>query len=462
MGIEVVFTDLILSLLQQYKDQESPLIKHFDLLFVQQSLDKLSYAEKRDLIPTILRGFSKESRKPSCATLFNLFLRLLPLMKLPSKGTTEDDELRTKIGLGFDAKDAEFLADCITKLIQYPSYCVVNESLLLKDYDWNPKAPEGLNLTESKIAVLNLLGSGAFNDSERFIPSLYAAADADSKINSIGDHLLKRNPMSMSMDDRNILVKLFEIFRAALPPLRIRILSLLSKSKTATEFPGNICDLMLQAMGPPNASTPAPKGLEATKTRNALYSFMNFVSKTSSQKDLEHVASFTIKYLRTGFDEMGWPRPLDDSSSDIRARAYEVIGSMAKNVPSTFLDPDLELVRWLFRSLKEETSPSTIIISIEGALDSMLNALPNTLDPKLRSGLRELLLESMAGYNTNWVRSGARVTVRWANQCLEYGDVVARWIDLLAIASSESSDVAEEGNKGLVSAKSRVIHKVIC
>lgn len=51
------------------------------------------------------------------------------------------------------------------------------------------------------------------------------------------------------------------------------------------------------------------------------------------------------------------------------------------------------------------------------------------------------------------VRNSRFATVRWANRCLEYSDVVGRWIDILALGghSDERSDVVEEGKKGLVS-----------
>jgi hypothetical protein len=51
------------------------------------------------------------------------------------------------------------------------------------------------------------------------------------------------------------------------------------------------------------------------------------------------------------------------------------------------------------------------------------------------------------------VRNARFATVRWANRCLEYNDIVGRWIDILALAgrTDERGDVVEEGKKGLVS-----------
>jgi proteasome component ECM29 len=53
------------------------------------------------------------------------------------------------------------------------------------------------------------------------------------------------------------------------------------------------------------------------------------------------------------------------------------------------------------------------------------------------------------------VRSARFVAVRWANRCLEFHDIVGRWIDILALGGrpDERSDVVEEGTKGLVGPK---------
>lgn len=75
------------------------------------------------------------------------------------------------------------------------------------------------------------------------------------------------------------------------------------------------------------------------------------------------------------------------------------------------------------------------------------------MDKTLRGDLRLLLLKYMSLEEGGAVVRGARfATVRWANRCLEYSDVVGRWIDILALGgrTDERSDVVEEGKKGLV------------
>jgi proteasome component ECM29 len=141
-------------------------------------------------------------------------------------------------------------------------------------------------------------------------------------------------------------------------------------------------------------------------------------------------------------------------AASLRALAYETLGSLAKTTPSIVLEKDLSLVRWLLRSLTEEGSSDTIFVSIEGALASLLNAFSTPLDTPIRDELRLLLLEYMSlDEGEAIVRSARFATVRWANRCLEYSDIVGRWIDILALGArtDERSDVVEEGKKGLVS-----------
>lgn len=98
----------VAALLKQFKEQKSQLIRHFDLLYIQQGIDRIDSAARVDLLPALLQGISEIGTSPQGANIFNLVLRLLPLLKLPQKGSPEDAELRTKLGLS--AQDVEFLS----------------------------------------------------------------------------------------------------------------------------------------------------------------------------------------------------------------------------------------------------------------------------------------------------------------------------------------------------------------
>lgn len=422
-----------------------------------------------DLIPTILHGLDKDAGKPTCATIFNLFLRLLPQLRLPLRGSKEDTELRQQLGLDEHSQDAKFAASWFAKLmlltvVRSTASGVTCPGLTVQDYEfltlngkpttWDPASDEGLNLTQTKILVLAFLTSGAFTDEERFLSALFASGDTNTKISSAGEDLLKRS--TVSLEDPGTMRDLMDLYFSLKPPLQTKVLVLMTKSAVSTTFPTKVVRIVQEALSPhDNTNLPAP-GLETIKFRNALFNYMNWVSRIASKSDLAQVAPQLVGFLRGYIEDQGWPIPHERSSdaAALRALAYETLGALARTTPTIVVEKDLSIVRWLFRSLTEEGSSDSIFVSIEGALASLLGAFTPSDDQALTRELQLLLLQYMTlQEGDKIVRSARFATVRWANRCLEYRDVVARWIDVLALAgrTDERSDVVEEGKKGLVS-----------
>lgn len=422
-----------------------------------------------DLIPSLLHGLSLDAGKPTCATVFNLFLRLLPRLQIPPRGSKDDIELRHQLGLDDHVEDAKFAASWFGKLlllsivrphaagVTCPGLSVPEYEFLTlsgKQETWDPTSDEGLNLTQTKITVLSFLSSGAFTDDERFLPSLFASGDSNSRISSVGDDLLKRS--MISLEDRERIGSLFQIYFTLKPALQTKLLVILTKSAVSTTFTSEIVRVVRQSIQPDDNTNLPAKGLETVKFRNALFNYMNWIARIGSPEDLPQVAPPLVELMRDFIEGQGWPVP-DERSSDaasLRALGYETLGSLAKTTPSIVRENQLSLVRWLFRSLTEEGSSDNIFVSIEGALASLLGAFAPPIDPSLTKELRLLLLKYMTlEEGDSIVRSARFATVRWANRCLEYSDIVGRWIDILALGArtDERSDVIEEGKKGLVS-----------
>lgn len=421
------------------------------------------------MLPTLLHGLAQDAGKPTCATVFNLFLRLLPQLRIPPRGSKEDAELRGQLGLHDHVEDAKFVASWFGKLmlltvVRSKATGITCPGLTVREYEfltingkqeaWDPNSDEGLNLAQTKIVVLSFLASGAFTDEERFLPALFASGDSNSRISGAGDDLLKRS--TMSLEDPEMISNLLQIYFSLKPALQTKLLVLLTKSAVSTTFPRQVVKIVQEGIQPDDNTNIPAKGLETVKFRNALFNYMNWISRIGSTGDLAQVAPQLVGFLRGYIEDQGWPVPHERSSdaAALRALAYETLGSLAKTTPSIVLEKDLSLVRWLFRSLTEEGSPESIFVSIEGALASLLNAFTGPLDQTLRDELRSLLLRYMTLEEGDTIVRGARfATVRWSNRCLEYSDTVGRWIDILALGSraDERSDVVEEGKKGLVS-----------
>ncbi|KAJ4344658.1 proteasome component M29 [Didymosphaeria variabile] len=479
----------VAALLKQFKENgDVALIRHFDILYIQQGISRLPVSERLELLPILIQGIANDYNKSQqhASQLFHLILRLLTHFKLPLRGSKEDDELRSTLGI--QADDAEFLSHWFGKLLlltvtrtsnpdvaasmRCPGLSVEEYKFLTlqgKPDAWDPSTDAGLNLTESKALVTRLLASGMFTEDEKFLPALFASADTNSRISEVGEDVLKRVILSKDLEDAEIIKTLLGLyFGSSAPegplavkvPLRIRILGILAKSVTCTTFPKDIARVVEEGLLSPelSATNKTTAGREASKYRSAIFALVNFVARRGAAEHLSSVAEGLVGNLRAFLQDQGWPVPDRDQDMELRGYGYETIGLLAKASPKTILlEPNLDLLEWLFRSLREDASGKEVTVSIDEALSSVLGAFSKSLNASIRPKFRQILLkysanvDSSNGRGDQVFRSTRYTATRFANRCLPYDDVLARWIDILAVSggSSERHEVVEEGRKGL-------------
>jgi len=461
----------VLALLKQFKDKpDTPLIRHFDLTYIQKGLSRLTSTERADLLPVLTKDIARDAASSTVngSKLFNLLLRCLNSYKVPPKGTPEDNDLRTVLGMS--DSDAEFLSLWFGKIIllrtgaattAVPGVSVDEQSFLTlqrRPETWDHTKPDGLNLVETRTRVLMMLASGAFNSRERFLPAMFASADTASRIVDLGEDMLKRATPNVDLTDRTLISSLYDIYfsyytssdhnasclvPAVRVPVRTKILSILSKSATSTTFP----DQLRRVAEKDLVDSLSKNDREVIKLRAALINLLSFATKSAARADLDTIAPPLIRTLQTFIEHAGE----DNMASDyvaLRGSTYEIIGQLAAASSITLLRADLSLLRWLFQSLSEENNRN-VVVSIDEALSSTIRCFQQDLELDVETSLRGLLLEYMTQESKN-VRNLQYVAVRFANRCLAYSDVAARYVDILALASSESShDMVEEAKKGL-------------
>jgi proteasome component ECM29 len=230
---------------------------------------------------------------------------------------------------------------------------------------------------------------------------------------------------------------------------------------TSTEYPQQIARIveegLLSIEIDPTKMTAA--GREATRFRSAIFSLVNFVARRGSQENLAVVAEGLVGNLQGFIQDQGWPAPQRDQDLELRGYGYETIGLLAKAAPNKILlEPNLSLLQWLFRSLRDDASGRDVAVSIEEALSSVLGAFSKPFDTSVEDSFRRVLLTfaqsnppTNPGESEKFFRSTRYVATRFANRCLPYNDVLARWIDILAVSggAAERHEVVEEGRKGL-------------
>ncbi|ETS86830.1 hypothetical protein PFICI_00658 [Pestalotiopsis fici W106-1] len=467
----------VAALLEQYKRTASPVVKQLDLGLVKKGLLRLDQQKRRELLPIVARGISKETNRASASGFFIILLRLLLEIKVPPRGTRDDSSFRDAIGFS-DPSDAKYIAEWLARFLLLrqdlalasaaniestmasspPTGLSLDDIEFLRSSDlktWKPGEPGSLGLPECKLKAVSLLASGAFTDEERFLPTIFAAGSADSRINSIADDVLKRS--SVSLEDRSVIVSLFQAHLRLPAAHRIQILRVLSKSVTACTMHAEVVEAVRADFALTAGEGAAITGLEALRLHKALLTFLAWIARNGSNqstKDHEMGPSLVL-LLKDYILKQGWPAPLPAANQSqyqdeqrLRANAYETIGTLARGSHFEHKAKD-SLLKWLFDSLVSDPS-ADIVVYIESALSSMMSLFEPT-DSGEHRDLEILLLEYMTYPDGQGLRTAKHVAARFANNCLPYSNIKARWIDIIALGGSgpERRDVSEEGQKGL-------------
>ncbi|KAM0255258.1 hypothetical protein ACHAQJ_005966 [Trichoderma viride] len=453
------------ALLEQYKSNDSAIIKQLDLPFIQHSLSRLDEDDRRALVPIALRGCSKDEGQGRAATFFNIILQLLVDIRLPSRGSKEDESLRVSIGLE-DEADAKYLAKMLSLFLRLrpptPSRTLATSNPTFSEQEVNFFSIEGSttvkifqNISQLRAKIVTFLASAAFTDEEKFLPALYASSSPDTRVASLAEEIIKRT--SVSFENEDLVKKLFDAHARLPAAYRTRILALLAKSAISTSMSQNIMNVVKLDFLPAfdqDPSTDALKpssSLERTKLHKALFQFLSWVAQVGpSNKDFS-IGPNLIKSMQSYIESQGWPAPVQISHDEVqlRSRGYETIGMLARSADIPF-EERIDLAAWLFQSLSEDPT-NDAVVNIDGALSSLTSNIPTHIaddHPKLRN----MLLKYMSlAEKAPAVRSTRHAVVKWANDCLSFTNIDARWIDFMAVAGrlNERSDVVEQGQKGL-------------
>ncbi|KAJ8612035.1 hypothetical protein MRB53_037678 [Persea americana] len=471
----------VFALLQQFKTHpDVALIRHYDILFVQQGVPGLSAIEQADLFPLLVKGFAEDVLKSRAhgAVIFNLIIKSILQYHFPERGQQEDTTLRARCELGDD--DAADLAYWLSRFMALrlpPSSTtsrrngpsISSEDFSFLTLDGRAETWELLlgssSVTDAKLKISALLISSLMTSQEKLVPVILLASDQNSRVAESGEDLWKRMLLDVEMSEP-LVQTLWSLYfgnigsgdgadaqgpYAARPLARIKILQTLAKTPRSSNHVFHILRLVQMDLTGDTSDdhSAGPKDdRESNKLRAATLTFLSFVCRHAEKPKLAEMASVLIMGLKTFLDT-----PIEGKlSTDMqkaRGRSFEMIGILSQSKTSLIVEPRLLHLRWLFQSLAEEVDKD-VTFSIEGAISSTIRLFQAAQSEQVESALRELLLRYMSVASAN-ARAIRFMALRFANRCLGYSDLAARWIDLLAIDDGVTvqHEMVEEARRGL-------------
>ncbi|KAF8416698.1 proteasome stabiliser-domain-containing protein [Tirmania nivea] len=494
------------ALLKQFKDPEvggkHPLIRNFDLMYIQQGIGRMEGKDRLALLPVIVSGISATPEQHQ-SQVFNILLEILPHYVPPPRGTTEDTALLKYFSFDTSPQDAEFLHNWFIKLMLLNSQTVQSSgqqtcrgltpaeysflTLGGKKETWNPSGcTAGEKLKTAKIAVLKFISTGAWTDEKRYLPTLLASANSineDSKVVELADEIFKRSAPGVPLDGgadsgvgKRLINSLYQYLflgeeeeGRGIPPvrwtLRRRIITILAKSKRAVsgEQFGRKVPLVLDLiLGRSIADTIvdwADPGLSG-KLKKETFLYINWFSRMTDESTIETYGPGIVERMRYFIAEED-NRVLGGSDTafilsggfkgaeDLRGLAFEAMGLICRRLFKTLIyEPELAILKFMFSTLRDQNTTAGVRKSVEEALSSLLVGFSSSgmeHNEKVEDAMAELLVEEVEdevrthGYGQARKGGLTYVATRFANRGLGFANVKGKWICLLAIGTSSGS-----------------------
>lgn len=450
----------IAAVVKTYSEAKISGVVQFSLLFLTLGLPRLKDEQAVEALSSVLQSvlpkqevFDNAQLKP-WALVFDFLLDVLRRWKVPERGSKEEQALKENFALTPVQTDhlAWRLGDWVLHDPKNPSNPGSAEFHSVYDKNYKRRA-------ETIPPLGKFLFTSIFDDVQRFIPAVIMSVDANASATSMSDVMFKQCHFDLE-DDQNV-ASLFELHNGAPTKLRTRILTLLSRSQKAASHPAEFMELVRRELDSGRLDNgPRPSVLEKSKLHAALFSYLMWIVRVGT--NLGNVSNEIQDLMKEYIDSQGWPVMQDRTSAieiELRGRAYESIGLLAVKMDQQ-LDEDtnrrmLDLIAWLFASLGCDTTAG-IRSSIEEAIGRVMNTVIDLHESTL-SRLKELLLWNMLAqpgqeeptYSFPLVNSTKYPAVRFANKCLPFSDVDARFINIMALDTSDRREVAEEGLRGL-------------
>jgi proteasome component ECM29 len=444
------------ALLKQVKNPNVPpttdcsSVRLYSLLFVSRGIDRLSKAEKCQLVPTVIENISSYSPDVS-ARLFNVFCKLIQVWTAPEKDSPQYQDMRQFLEFDKYPESEVFLTrkfsqffmlqpNSTATVVEYPGLSVEDVAFFTTKAGVTYKTQQ--EIFDVKVKLLEFLKAG-FDNSCLWEPLLVASMDSSSAINDNAEVSFKK--LNIDVDNELVLNRVVSMYIGSngvppvKPPLQEKIILLLLKSTTIAshkEFENLIS---------------AGLSSDYAKLKSTTLQLLKVASK-ENKKSKTALGEFTtniISQLKENIINDGWPKLSTSSAatSTQRLLQYEAFGNILKHSPELFLN-DLTYIKFLFDSLEGEVNEfRSIIQEILSSLTVHLPQLSTNAKLELKEVIkRYLVTDTIESSNIDSCRY---IAVKFNNATYGFDDAEARYLSLLATAKENKSDTIEEANKGL-------------
>ncbi|CAP35853.1 Protein CBG18387 [Caenorhabditis briggsae] len=438
----------VVRLLQMFQGN-CALSSNFSLIYLKFAKDRLEAAEQLEVLPAYLRSFSK---KPTDLNyIYDIFSLCLPgLYRLAEM------EKKNWPNLDMTSGDVEILARCFEAVLVFNETSreritnalagrlqLKDNGLCLAEFIQIARKvfPEQLNLTETKMMILKVLGKELLDDKIAFPIFVVARGSKLNEVDDLAENLLKKISTEKLVNERSVVDKLMYLYLG---------------SETFMKKPTD--PLLLVQQGPPAVQQAVLSYL--TKSTEVLTAITSNVKiclfgcesiharvQAAAMNFFNHCAEkMPDRYLKPFADKMFKTLRKLSSSDAITTLAlcgtYRCVAVIGKRTPSLVLD-DAAVITKMFEVLSTE-SVEDVSSAIVSCLTTWLPLFLESEKAELRTRLREFISEYINSESPN-CRLAA---LKYAEALIGENDMNLRWI-LIQSAGDQRDSIRSEALRQL-------------
>eukprot|EP01133_Synstelium_polycarpum_P000192 gene192-230_t len=418
-----------------------PLVKNFAIVYIEKAFNALAKESRPDYLNAIVQNIHLlplQHQDIFC----HIVLSILTAITSFPKTDAERDKIYT---FGGQERDCKVLLDFFLDVLMVPAPqmlrtpegvvvvppCHSGVSLQrvmgknFDKYDFNA-------LSERKMAILSLLTSGLFPDTNILPHCIVASSDTLQTVAKKAEETLKRLP-KINWENEVLIdptPPLDNQRRPAAPATREKLLHYFCRSLlAANKFPATLHIIFEGVYG----------DTTTMKLKQASMTFVQWVFRHAHDRHIVAMGPIIMAGLLKLLDSMEGDHTKE--VNELKAFTYTSLGMLCKRNNKLF-NQDLALVMKLMSMVgKEEPIVSS---AIQDALIMLREAFVDVQDPAHKENLIRILMTfiSSSEYQIRMV------VLQWAQHCFAFEDVPSRYMSLV-MSGDARPDIREEARRGL-------------
>ncbi|KYQ93632.1 hypothetical protein DLAC_05014 [Tieghemostelium lacteum] len=432
------------------------LTKNFTIIYIEKGFKTLKSADRQQFLNRIVQNIHKVPLPHQ-----DIFCHIVLSILVSMGGGYNYPKSQADLEKQFPWKQS--VEDCQVLLGFFLEFMMIPQTQMLKTAEGTLQIPQCLShqslqrvmgknadkydfkaVLERKLAIVGLLSSGVFQDTDVLVHYIIGSVDTYQQVQDRSDESLKRLP-KINYENTQLIDRLYQLFMGT-PENQTSVAPEQRKKPASSQLKEKIfhyfCKSLLAANKFPLTLQIIFEGVyghESTmKLKQSAMAFVQWVFRHAAQNHIQAMGSIILSGLLKLLNELEEFQGKD--VNELKAFTYTSLGLLCKRSNDLFRN-DLTLIDSLMKKVSKEEP--VVSAAIQDSLTMIREAFVSST-PEISSSLMTILLSYIYDRDDQI----KKVIIKWSQHCFEFCNVKSRFISLI-LSGDTNPNTRDEAKRGL-------------